>query len=199
MADYPYILKTGSLKKFLEKIPTIGVPDKVTHQFLYTLDFKGNNDRPILPILKFLKFTDASGVPTERYRNYRDKSKSSQVLGEALKQAYSDLFKVYPDADKRDQQALQNFFTTKTGLGERAVKSIVETFKTLCSIADVSVSEQREDKLESEEQNLIPISKSPLHNIELALSDGRKAKMILPQDITHEEIERLKKQLEVFK
>ena len=199
MADYPYILKTGSLKKFLEKIPTVGVPDKITYQFLYTLDFKGTNDRPIIPILKFLKFADASGVPTERYKSYRDKSKSAKILGEALKQCYLDLFKVYPDANKRDPQSLQNFFTTKTGLGERAVKSIVETFKALCSVAEFSAVAEKEEEVEKIDNESTTTNKSTSHNLELALNDGRKAKMVLPHDITHEEIERLKKQLDVFK
>ena len=136
MGNYPYILKTGSIKKFLEKIPTVGVPDKITLRFLYALDFKTKNDRPLIPLLKVLKFLDDSGTPTERYKLYRDRSKSSQILGASIREAYSELFKVYPDAQNRDSQSLQNFFSTHTGLGERAIKSTVETFKTLSSMAD---------------------------------------------------------------
>ncbi|MBW3021698.1 DUF5343 domain-containing protein, partial [Candidatus Woesearchaeota archaeon] len=80
MANYPYILKTGSIKKFLEKVPSVGIPDKVTQKLLYSLGFKSTNDRAIIPVLKFLKFVDDAGVPTKRYTSYRDKSKSARIL-----------------------------------------------------------------------------------------------------------------------
>ena len=182
----------------MEKIPSIGIPDKVTLKDLFTLDFKSSNDRSILPILKFLKFLDSSGIPTERYRKYRDKSLSKKVLGEAINEGYKDLFKVYPDASEKDHHSLHNFFSTHTGLGERAIKSIVETFKALCSMADLE-SKGVEGVFSEEASNENSEPRSSLHSIDLALSDGRKAKIILPQDITVKEIDKLKKLLDILK
>ena len=201
MTNYPYILKTGSIKKFLEKIPSIGVPDKVNLKLIYTLDFRSTNDRAILAVLKFLKFVDDSGVPTDRYKNYRDKSKSSSVLANSIREAYYELFKVYSDAYNKDHKTLQNFFSTHTSLGERAVKSTVETFKALCSMANfeqdfenVDLSDVFTDS-ESKEAQI----KSTFHNIDFMLSEGRKVKIILPQNISEADIEKIKKLLDAFK
>lgn len=198
MARYPYILRTGSIKSFLEKIPSVGIPDKVTLRYIYSLGFKSRNDRPILPVLKFLKFIDDSGIPTERYKKFRDKSLSKKVLGDAIKGAYSEVFKVYPDAAQKDNVSLQNFFSTHTGLGERAVKSIVETFKTICSMAKFDAKVIEEKPTEIEEMETLQPKSSP-HSIDLALGEGRKAKIIVPHDIKSEEIEKLKKLLDVLK
>jgi len=75
MVNYPYTVKTGSLKKFFEKIPVVGVPDSVSQKFLYTLDFRSSNDRSIIPILRFIKFIDSAGVPTNKYASFRDRSR----------------------------------------------------------------------------------------------------------------------------
>jgi hypothetical protein len=62
MAEYPYILNTGSLKSFLESIPKIGVPDKINTNTLPMLGYKSKNDRPIVKILRFIDFIDVNGV-----------------------------------------------------------------------------------------------------------------------------------------
>lgn len=200
MVTYPYILKTGSIKKFLEKVPTIGLPDKVTLKFLYALDFKSTNDRSILPVLKFLKFVDDAGVPTERYKNYRDKSQARKVLAKTIKESYLELFKVYPDAYNKDHQTLQNYFSTHTGLGERAVKSMVETFKALCSMAEFQhVTDNFETALVDSESKETQAAKSASHNIDFTLSEGRKVKIIMPPDMKKDEIEKIKRLLDAFK
>lgn len=201
MTKYPYILKTGSMKNFFEKIHSVGIPDKLTQKFIYSLGFRSTNDRAIIPVLKFLKFVDDLGVPTERYRKFRNKEKSRIILGSAIKEAYSEVFKVYPDANQKDGSSLQNFFSTHTDLGERAVKSIVETFKALCSIADFDlkdVENESEEIKETEAAESIQ-SKSSLHIIDLSLGNGRKAKIIVPEDIKPQEIEKLKRLLDIIK
>ena len=65
MPDFPYTPNPASLRRFFEKIPSTGVPDKVTLQVLNSLGFTSSNDRYILPVLKALKFVDGSGVPTQ--------------------------------------------------------------------------------------------------------------------------------------
>lgn len=208
MATYPYILKTGTIKRFLEKIPSVGIPDKVTLRYLYALDFKSNNERPIIPVLKFIKFLDASGSPTELYKKFRDRGQSSSVLRKAIKEAYSEVFKIYPDAYKKGNQTLQNFFSTQIGLGERAIKSIVETFKALCAQAGFEEAKAAlEDLQEPTEVNTNEDigqdeskgAKATSHNVDFVLSEGRKVKIVMPQDITKEEIEKLKRLLEAFK
>ena len=197
MANYPYILKAWTLKSFLEKIPDMGIPDKVTQNYLYSVGFKSVNDRPVIRIMKFLKFIDGSGTPTERYKNYRDKSRSAAILGSAIKECYSEVFKVYPDAYSRDNQTLQNFFSTNTGLATRAVKSIAVTFKALCSLAKFDEVESTENQEEDSDDD-IPNTKGS-HKVNFALSEGRKAQIIMPEDVTEKEIDKLKSLLDAFK
>ena len=195
MANYPYTLKTGALKAFLEKIPEVGVPDKIVNRYIYSLGFKSTNDRPIVKILQFLKFIDASGAPSERYKQYRNRSISASVLGEAVREAYADLFKVYPDANTRDNETLRNFFSTHTGLGSRAINSVVETFKVLCAQSSFTPSDarttagrvHREPEPQEDEQR-----ESTAHKIEVALSEGRSVRIIMPKDVSSKEIEKIK-------
>jgi hypothetical protein len=140
MAEFPYTPKPSSLPVFLDKIQSIGVPDKVTLKYITSIGFKSKNDRYISGILKRLGFTDSSGVPMERWKAYRDTRRGPAELASAIREAYADLFAVYPDAYRKDDEALGNFFTSSTSVGEKAVSMMVSTFKTLCGLADFTAT-----------------------------------------------------------
>jgi len=143
LAKYPYILNTGRLKKFIDSIPKIGVPEKINTRTLPKLGYKSTNDRPIIKILKFINFIDATGTPNQNYRNFRDASKAKSIMASAIREAYSELFKIYPDAYKKDDDTLKNFFRPTTDAGEQVVARIVDTFKVLCSFADFEALPQK--------------------------------------------------------
>jgi hypothetical protein len=126
----------GSLKDFLQKIPSIAVPEKLTLTTLYALGYKSTNDRPIVKILKFIKFLNEDGTPTDNYRNFRSKEKAKSVMADCLRSAYKDLFGLYPDAYKRSEEELRDFFSTRVTGGELVLSLTVKTFKTLCEFAD---------------------------------------------------------------
>lgn len=156
MIEYPYALVTGKLKKFLEHIQSgAGVPPKITTKYLPSVGFGSNNDRRIIPVLKFINFLDAGGIPTEEYRLFRDKGKAGGVMAKSLKAAYKELFETFPDAYRKDTEALRNYFRTHTNAGEQVVNATVATFKVLCEFADFEarteeITESPKDKLESE-------------------------------------------------
>lgn len=139
-AEFPYITNPANLRKFLEKIRTVGVPEKVTIAYLASLGFKSTNDRPILSTMKFLDFVDGSGGPTETWQRYRPKETAGAVLAEAIRTAYSELFSMYPDAERKDNEALRNYFSTHTKVGEATLNLILRTFKALCDMADFSAA-----------------------------------------------------------
>ncbi|HEY4360272.1 MAG TPA: DUF5343 domain-containing protein [Bryobacteraceae bacterium] len=203
MANYPYTLKTGSLKKFFEKIPTMGTPDKVSQKHLAAIDFRSSNDRNIIPILRFLKFIDEAGSPTERYKRYRDRTQARGVLGAAVREGYQEVFKVYPNAGQQDHQTLLNFFSTHTGLGQRAAKATAETFRALCSLSDLDPTVLDSATSTEPERSYVgqpsKAAASRVHVIERVLSEGRLARLILPEDVTPEEIEKVKRLLDAFK
>ena len=135
MADYTYTQAIGNLKKFLSHVQSAGVPTKVTLKYLVSAGFKSTNDRSIIGVLKSIGFLDSNGTPTDRWKAYRDKSQSSFILATAVRETYSELFKTYPEAQKRDEEALRNFFSAHTTLGAKALGLTVSTFKSLCELS----------------------------------------------------------------
>ena len=87
-----YTQAYGQLGEFFSKIRDAQAPDKFTNQILKDLGFKSNNHRPFIPLMKSLGFLSSDGTPTPRYHDYRNHSQSKKTMGEALKEAYSDLF-----------------------------------------------------------------------------------------------------------
>ncbi|MBZ5573299.1 MAG: DUF5343 domain-containing protein [Acidobacteriia bacterium] len=137
MADnYPYHVNTANVKKFLDHVQTAGVPDKVTFKYVESVGFKSSNDRALITILKFIGFVSSSGAPTDVWRAYRNKSQSRKVLAAALRKGYSTLFTTYPDANRKDNEALRNFFSSHTSVSDGTISYMVRTFKTIADMAD---------------------------------------------------------------
>lgn len=88
--------------------------------------------------MKELGFISASGEPTDRWQRYRNKQIAGTVLAEGIKEHYAELYKIYPDAHLRDNEALRNFFGTHTKVSASTLDFIVLTFKTICESADFS-------------------------------------------------------------
>ncbi len=137
---YPTVNKSSVLKDVLDKIKQTGVPEKFTNAHMKTIGFSSSNDFPAIAALKFVGFLDGSGVPTQRYKEYRGVN-GQKILAQGIRDGYSDLFTVYPDADVKDNESLIHFFATKTNVGNVAQKSMVATFKALSSMADFEASD----------------------------------------------------------
>lgn len=170
---YPYIIKISSLRDFLRKIPIIGVPEKLTLKVLESLGYKSKNDRPIIPILKFINFLERNGTPNENYVNFRSKEKSKSVMANCIRSAYAELFKMYPDAYRKDAETLRDFFSTQVTAGEKVLSLTVSTFKALCEFADfealpVTVEKGKEMEVKEVIEKAVPELVINL-NIQLAL------------------------------
>jgi Family of unknown function (DUF5343) len=136
VSEFPYTPNPASLKRFIEKIPAIGVPPKVNRDFLKSVGFKSGNDAYTIAILKTLKFLDDSGAPADNWQRYRNKGTGAAVMANAVRLAYPGLFTTYPDADRKDHEALRNYFSTHSKVGEATLGFIVRTFKTLSELGD---------------------------------------------------------------
>jgi hypothetical protein len=137
MADFPYTANPANLKHFFDHVQTAGVPPKLTIKCLESAGFKSKNDRAILSVLKAIGFVDDAGVPTDKWRAYRVRGPEARaVMAAALHAAYSGLFATYPDAHRKDNEALRNYFSAHTNVGEGALSYIVRTFKILSELAD---------------------------------------------------------------
>jgi len=139
MADFPYTYSTDRLSDFIERLRSIGVPDKATHSWLKSLGYTSSNDRSFIKILKFLGFAASDGSPSDKWMDFRGR-RHEKVMAEAVKDCYSELFKIYPEACSKDVAELTHFFSSRSTAGERTIKAKAQTFKVLCGHCDFSES-----------------------------------------------------------
>lgn len=135
-SNFPLTTVPNSLRKFLKGVPDRNVPPKVTTQYLKSITLKSSNDRSIIPVLKYIGLLDPTGVPSESYRRFRNKSEGPLELAQQIRKAYKQLFDTYDNAHTQQDDQLRDFFRANTDVGDRAINLIVATFKTLCEFAD---------------------------------------------------------------
>jgi hypothetical protein len=137
-----YLVTTKNLAPLLSAIKKAQAPSKFTNKFLEQLDFKSTNDRLLVGVLKSLKLLDSNSTPTDRYFRFLDDSESKKVLGEAIKETYSDLFSVNIDANSLSINELKNKLKTllQGSKTDKVISLMANTFKALCELADFSVS-----------------------------------------------------------
>lgn len=139
--EYPYVHATQKLADFFENtMLNTGVPSRVTNEWLASLGYTSSNDRAIRRVLRFLGFIDETGVPTALWRQYRG-GQYHKVLADAIRNAYDDLYTVYPQADRRTSEELANFFRARSNGGNEVISKMVATFQTLCRVARSKESE----------------------------------------------------------
>jgi hypothetical protein len=128
-------------------------PPKFTQAHLKSIGFKSSNDFGVIGLLKDLKFLSEDGTPTQRYHDYRDKSKSKGVMAAALSDAYEDLFHINENPTKQDRSSIQGKFKSTHNVSERVAELQAATFFTLLDMADLnSKSNKAEPSPASEEK-----------------------------------------------
>ena len=140
MADFQYTTVPGKLKTLLDKIRDIGVPPKAHNRWLKSIGFTSSNDSSLLTMLKYIDLVDQSGVPTQRWTEYRG-SHHGQVLAKAIRDGYSELYAVYPDAHSRAAGELEHVFSTNSTAGKQVIAKTSTTFRNLCELADFSAED----------------------------------------------------------
>lgn len=127
----------GQLPSFLATIRQGQAPEKFTQQHLKDLGYSSSNYRSYIPILKAIGFLSADGTPTERYRAFRDSTQSRRVLGDALKDAYADLFVIKSHPTDKDKNALAGKFKSVHNATDRTADLMARTFLALLKEADI--------------------------------------------------------------
>ncbi len=136
--NYPYSTATGTIQKILSKIQSVGQPTKLDRNWMSSIGFTKSSEQRMVGILKFLGFAEKNGTPTELWTRFRSNKTGKQVLGNAIQQAYSELYQIYPKAHELDKDELNHFFTTKTTAGALALSHTVNTFRNLAGFAEFS-------------------------------------------------------------
>lgn len=138
-----YMTSVKNLSAILQKIVEGAAPPKFTISHLKGLGFSSSNDVGVLALLKDLGFLTSDGVPTPRYHAYRDRSQSARVLGEAVREAYSDLFLINEKLSERDRAAVEGKFKQVHNSTDRVAGEQAKTFFALLKLADMPGATQQ--------------------------------------------------------
>ena len=141
-----YLLTTKNVDSFFNSLLNAQAPAKFTNKFLEQLEFKSTNDRLFIGVLKFLGFIDSNGIPQERYFKFLDQTQSKQILAEAIKEAYADLFTVNVKAHELSVNEVKNKLKTLTqgSKSDTVLGCMANTFFSLCKYADFSKHSSKE-------------------------------------------------------
>lgn len=135
-----YLASVANLPGIMAKAVEGAAPEKFTRTHLQGIGFGGSNDRAVIPLLKDLGFLTADGTPTERYHEYRDRSRSKRVMGQALLESYQDLFTINENPTIDDREAIQGKFKSTHNVSDRVAKEQTNTFLALLNLADLRVA-----------------------------------------------------------
>lgn len=160
-----YTQKTGALPDYFEAVLDAQPPERFSIKFLENLGFASTNDRLFVAVLKELGFLNSDGAPQQRYFDYLDRTKSSRVLAEGIREMYSDLFAVNKQANELSVDEVKNKLRTLYSgkKPDSALTSISKTFVGLCQLADFSVNPPEPKKTEETSEEQLP--PKPTHDL----------------------------------
>lgn len=170
MADYPYMTSNKNLPVIFEKIRSAAKPAKFTNNFIRQLGFLSTNDRGFAPLLKKLGFLADDGTPNSYYDALRDPNTSKAVLGDRIRDLYSDLYTINTEIHKASDDDIKGAIARVTGKDARDVARIFVTFKALVSLADFS-KKKTPISVSVEKQELSPQS----HSLENKKTDNGRS------------------------
>ena len=133
-----YVLPINRVADIFRKIQDGQAPERVTVQLLKDWGFTSTNDRAFIPLLKGLGFLSPDGQPTSIYLDYRDHSRSKQILGKAILEAYADIFLIKEHQTASDKNAIEGKFKSYHNASDNAARLMTKTFYALLQLADLS-------------------------------------------------------------
>jgi len=159
----------GKVGEFFGKLRDGQAPPQFTHQILQDLGFKSVKQRAFIPLLKALGFLTPDGKPTQRYNDYRDHSKSKRVMGEALKEAYSDIFLIKEHPTAADHAAVEGKFKSYHNASDNVATNMRRTFFALLDLADLKGESNHKNNKDAEAKENTPpasnLGQQPPHHL----------------------------------
>lgn len=152
-----YVQTYGQLPEVFKRLSEGQAPDKFTRQYLKDLGFTASSFHAMIPLLKALGFLAADGSPTARYHEYRDHSQSRVVLGQALREAYGDIFTIKANPTQADRPLIEGKFKSTHNSSERVAQLMSSTFFALLALADIqspSAKARTETRPETEPESV---------------------------------------------
>ncbi len=151
MSDsYPYMMAYGKIAQIFDKIRKAAEPTKFTHAFLKQLGFTSTNDRAVIPLLKKLGFLNEDSTPTPKYKELRDTTAYRYILGDQIKELYSDLYAIDTNIHEAGEDEIKGAISRVTGKDEAAISRFYNTYKTLTDIAEFEERPKKAEPLEGQ-------------------------------------------------
>lgn len=148
-----YVQVYGQLPDFFRRIADGQAPSNFTTQYVKDLGFASSNFRAVIPLLKSLGFLSPDGVPTNRYHEYRNLARSRQVLGDAVKEAYGDLFTIKAKPTDADRALIEGKFRSVHNATANTSRLMASTFYALLDLADLDTPEQQKAEQKPKEES----------------------------------------------
>ncbi len=143
-----YMTSIKNLDAILDKVIEGTAPDRFTIAHLKSIGFKSSNDQGIIPLFKDLGFLTPDGAPTPRYHKFRDTSQAGKILGEALHEAYEDLFHVNEKPTEANRKELEGKFKATHNVKDGVAKKQAMTFLALLKKAELPTAAEAEKSAE---------------------------------------------------
>ncbi|SRR6266446_3092643 len=156
-----YVQMYGQLPEFFRRIAEGQAPESFTRQYLKDLGFTSSNFRAVIPLLKQLNFLSPDGAPTSRYHEYRNPARSKQIMAEAIREAYGDLFTIKANPTDADRQLIEGKFRSVHNATANTAKLMASTFYALLDLADLSGYTSAETKKEEKKPEPPPPKPAP--------------------------------------
>src|SRR2546427_3739945 len=150
-----YVQTPAQFTDFFRTIRQGQAPERFAIQHLKDLGFTSTNHRAFIPLLKALGFLSPDGQPTARYHEYRNEAQARQVMAQAVRDAYADLFVLRARPTEGDRSILEGKFKSTHNVSDRVAKLMAGTFYALLPLADldsVASSPATPTQAESREQ-----------------------------------------------
>ena len=162
---FPYTQSYKKIPSFFKSIQDAAVPQKLTQKVLEDIfGLRGTNDRTLITILKNLGFIDGSGIPTQKYSDYKNPLDAKNVLGTSIRSCYHVLYEKNENFHTLSNDAIKGLFTSTTGKdsSNKALTEMIKTFLELKNIAkfDSTVQPTKELSLPQNDSPLNPEPKS---------------------------------------
>lgn len=156
-----YVQVYGQLPNLFDEIAKGQAPEQFTVQHLKDLGFASSNHRAFIPLLKELGFLSDDGKPTHRYHEYRNRAQSRQIMAQAIREAYGDIFVLRSRPTEEDRPLIEGKFKSAHNTTERMAQYMANTFFALLDLADLDTSKPPAPPDEENDDVALPPALTP--------------------------------------
>ena len=158
-----YLTSFKNVDAILNSMQNAQAPDRFTVKFLNELGYTGTADRLVIKMLKELAFLSDGNEPQQRYFEFLDESESERVMGEALREAYTDLFLINRNAHQMSVEEIRAKFKTisQGQYSNDVLGKMARTFAAFASNATFD-SKLAEQQIEEVSPSVVAPEQQPL-------------------------------------